>query len=330
MRRRDFIVLLAGAVTAQPLAAHAQPAHAVPKVGWLKIQGAAHTPDQLQAFREGMRQLGLVEGRDYAIEERYANGDETRLPALAADLVSSGVSIILATSQPSIAAAARVTKTVPVIGRMVDDPVAGGFARSLGRPGGNVSGIYAMTEEMNPKRLGLLKEVVPSIRHVGVLLRSDFPSRQIAAHDWQVAVEGAGQLDLELVALDAHTQDDLRAAFDQAATSKIEGIVTFRNPTVVTYIDLIAELCRQRRIPAVFDAREYVDAGGLMSYGPNIDAIYRQLATYVVQLLHGTPPAELPIQQPTTFELVVNKHTADAIGIALPQSLLALADNVIQ
>ena len=155
---------------------HAQQPKQLPKIGWLKIQGRQHTPDQLQAFREGMRALELVEGRDYEIEERYADGDEARLPNLATELLKAGVSVILATSQPSIIAAARVTRTVPVIGRMVDDPVADGMAQSLARPAGNVTGIYTMTEELNPKRLSLLKEAVPSVHRVGVLLRRDFPN----------------------------------------------------------------------------------------------------------------------------------------------------------
>jgi putative tryptophan/tyrosine transport system substrate-binding protein len=163
-----------------------------------------------------------------------------------------------------------------------------------------------MAEELNPKRLALLKEVAPSAHRIGVLLRSDFPNKEIAEHDWQVAKEAARQLELELLALNADTADDLTAAFEQASTNNVGGIITFRNPTVVTYLKLIAELCRKHRLPAVFDAREYVEAGGLMSYGPNIDAIYRQLATYVGKLLHGTPPGELPIEQPRTFELVIN------------------------
>ena len=217
-----------------------------------------------------------------------------------------------------------------MIGRMVDDPVATSMAQSLGRPGGNITGIYSMAEELNPKRLALLKEVAPSVRRVGVLLRSDFPNKEIAGHDWQVAKEAARELELELFALNADTADDLSAAFEKASTSKVGGIITFRNPTVVTYLSLIAELCRKHHLPAVFDAREYVEAGGLMSYGPNIDAIYRQLATYVGKILHGTPPGELPIEQPTSFELVINKGTADTIGVALPPSLLATADDVIK
>jgi len=329
VRRRQLIMLIGGAAATWPLAARAQSAHPVPKVGWLKIQGREHTPDQLEAFREGVKALGLVEGRDFVLEERYADGDGSLLPGLATELLSAGVTIILATSQPSIAAAARVTRTVPVIGRMVDDPVADGMAQSLARPGGNITGIYTMTEEMNPKRLALLKEAVPMIRRVGVLMRQDFPSANIARRDWQVAESAARQLGVELVALNVQTAADIRAAFDATPTPSIGGIITFRNPAVVTYLDLIAGLSRKYRLPAVFDAREYVEAGGLMSYGPNIDLVYRQLAAYVQKLLRGAPAGELPIERPTAFELVINKRTADEIGVALPIELLARADKVI-
>jgi putative ABC transport system substrate-binding protein len=213
---------------------------------------------------------------------------------------------------------------------MVDDPVVDGMAQSLARPGGNVTGIYTMTEEMNPKRLALLKEAVPQVQRVGVLMRQDFPRVSIARRDWQNAELAAHQLEVELVALNVQTADDIRAAFDATSTQSIGGIMTFRNPTVVTYLDLIAGLSRKHRLPAVFDAREYVEAGGLMSYGPNIDEVYRQLAGFVSKLLHGTPLGELPIEQPTSFELVINKRTADDIGLSIPESLLIRVDKVIK
>jgi len=325
--RRKLVIALGAGALAAPLAPFAQQRGKVWRIGWLKIQGPRHTPGQLQAFREGMRALGLVEGRDYVLEERYADDDGAQLPSLAAGLLGTGVSIIVATSQPSIAAAARVTKRVPVIGRMNDDPVANGMAQSLARPGGNVTGIYAMTDELIPKRLALLKEVAPSVHRVGVLLRHDWLNTE---HDWQVLVAAARQLELELLALNARSADDLTSAFEQALAKNVDGIITFRNPTVVTYLKLIAELCRKHRLPAVFDAREYVVAGGLMSYGPNIDAIYRQLATYVDKILHGASPSELPIEQPTKFELVVNMKTAKALAIKIPESILVRADKVIE
>lgn len=329
MRRRDFFHTVGGAV-AWPLAAPAAwsaNSRSPAKIGWLKIQGPRHTPDQLKSFREGMSALGHIEGRDYVLIERFAEGMEARLPGLASELIDLGVRLILATSQPSIAAAGRVTKTVPIIGRINDDPVDNGMAKSLARPGGNISGVYSLAEELTPKRLSLLKEVAPSVRRVGVLLRDDWPS---AKRSWLAAEVAAQQLGLELVAFNTRSADELTTAIDEAAAKHIDGIITFRNPTVVTYLKLIAEQCRKRRLPAVFDAREYVDAGGLMSYGPNIDGIYRQLARYAADLLNGTLVGNLPIEQPTQFELVVNQKTAKALGLTVPPTLLARADKVIE
>ena len=329
MRRRDLITLLAGAAAAWPHAVRAAAGAGaeVPRIGWLKIQGPGHTPDQLKAFREGMRALGLVEGRDFVLVERYADSRESRLPELATELLRARVHLILATSQPSIAAAARVTKTVPVVGRMNDDPVANGMAKSLARPGGNITGVYTLAEGLNPKRLALLKEAVPSLRRVGVLLRDDWPN---ARHAWQAAETAAHQLGLELVALNARTADELTVVLDATSAKHIEGVLTFRNPTVVTYLKLVAELCRKHRLPAIFDDREYVEAGGLMSYGPNIDAVYRQLASYAAKLLNGASAAEIPIEQPTALEMVINRRTADTIGVSLSAGILARADQVIE
>ena len=324
--RRRFLAALPGFLISARVS-RALAAEPPARIGWLKIQGPRHEPDQLQAFREGMRARGLVEGREYVLEERYADNDAARLPDLASELLRAGVRIIVATSQPSIVAAARVTKTVPVIGRMNDNPVVNGMARSLARPGGNVTGIYALTEDLNAKRLSLLKEALPRLRRVGVLLQ---PRWSNAEHDWQIMLEAAQELGVALRALNVGSADDIRKAFERASKEDIGGIMTFRNPTVVTYLKLIAGLCLKRRLPAVFDAREYVDAGGLMSYGPNIDAMYRQLAGYANRLLHGARPSELPIEQPTIFELVINKRAADAIDITLPSNLLARADTVIE
>ena len=326
MRRRDVIVGIGSAV-AWPITAPAWSAGSAAKIGWLKIQGPRHSPDQLKAFREGMDALGQVEGRNYLLVERYGEDKEARLPDLAAELIDLDVRLILATSQPSVAAAARVTKTVPIIGPLNDDPVENGMARSLARPGGNISGVYSLAEELTPKRLSLLKQLVPSALRVGVLLRDDWPNAKRA---WQAEEEAAKQLGLELVALNARSAGDLAAALSEAGAKHLDGIIAFRNPTVVTNLKLIAEQCRKLRLAAVFDAREYVDAGGLMSYGPNIDAIYRQLARFAVKLLNGTSVGEIPIEEPTKFELVINRHTADAIGIRLSPDLLMSADQVIE
>ena len=325
MKRRDVIVCLSSAVVWAFAVPRAWGAGSPAKIGWLKIQGPRHSPDQLKAFREGMGALGQIEGRDYVLIERYAEDKEARLPDLAAELVGLDVRLILATSQPSIAAAARVTNTVPIIGRFNDDPVENGMAKSLARPGGNISGVYSLAEELTPKRLSLLKEVVPSAVRVGVLLRDDWPN---ATRDWQTAEEAAKKLGLELVAMNARSAGELAADLSEASAKRLDGIITFRNPTVVTNLKLIAEQCRQLRLPAVFDAREYVDAGGLMSYGPNINAIYRQLARFAVKLLNGTSAGGIPIEEPTKFELVINRRTADAIGIRLSSDLLMSADQI--
>src|ERR1700757_900403 len=308
MRRRDVLVWIGCAVTWPISAPGAWSAGSPAKIGWLKIQGPRHSRDQLEAFREGMGALGQIEGRDYILIERYGEDEGARLRDRAAQLVGLDVRLILATSQPSIAAAARVTKTVPIIGRLNDDPVENGMAKSLARPGGNISGVYSLAEELTPKRLSLLKEVVPSALRVGVLLRDDWPNAKRA---WQTGEEAAKQLDLELVALNARSAGDIAAALGDAGGRHLDGLITFRNPTVVTNLKLIAEQCRKLRLPAVFDAREYVDAGGLMSYGPNIDAIYRQLARFAVKLLNGASAGEIPIEEPTKFELVINRRTAN-------------------
>ena len=327
MRRRDAIVWIGSAVAWSTTAPGAWSAGLPAKIGWLKIQGPRHSPDQLKAFREGMSALDQIEGRDYVLVERYGEDKEARLPDLVMELVSLDVRLILATSQPSVAAAARVTKTLPIIGRLNDDPIANGMAKTLARPGGNISGVYSLAEELTPKRLSLLKEVVPSALRVGALLRDDWPNAKQA---WQTAETAAKQLGLELVALNARSTGDLAAALSEAEEKHLDGIITFRNPTVVTNLKMIAEQCRNLRLPAVFDAREYVDAGGLMSYGPNIDAIYRQLARFAVKLLNGTSAGEIPIEEPTIFELVINRRTADAIGTRLPPDLLMSADKVIE
>jgi putative ABC transport system substrate-binding protein len=324
--RRNVLAILVGLCVAGRVGQGAA-GDPPPRIGWLKIQGPRHSPSQLQAFREGMLSQGLVEGRDYVLEERYASNDSVRLPGLATELVRAGVRIIVATSQPSILAAARVTKSVPVIGRMNDNPVLTGLAQSLARPGANVTGIYALTEELNLKRLSLLHEAVPKLRRVGVLIQ---PNWSTAEHDWRVLLPAAQRLGIEIRALHVRSADDIAAALEQASTQDIGGIMTFRSPTVVTHLKLLAELCRKRRLPTVFDAREYVEAGGMISYGPNLDAIYRHLAGYAARLLHGSSPGELPIEQPTIFELVVNKRTADALDVSLPPDVLARADKVIE
>jgi putative tryptophan/tyrosine transport system substrate-binding protein len=330
MRRREFITLLGG-TAAGGLATSAAPAWAqvprLPKIGWLKIQDKNHTPGQLKAFLDGLRALGQIEGQSFEIEARFADGNRARLPKLAEGLVQAGVSVILATSQPSIEAGWRVTQSVPIVGRMNDDPVLTGFAKSLARPGGNFTGVYSLLEAMTGKRLELLRQAVPSLRRVGALLTLDHGDTR----RWLVETEKAAQqLALEIQVMDVRAANDLGGVFAQAAAHGINGLLSFRNPIIVTNYQRVVELCSQYRLPGIFDAREFVDVGGFMSYGPNLDDIYRLLASHVDQILKGAKPGAIPIEQPTKFELVINLKTAKALSITVPPSLLTSADGVIE
>ncbi|MGB8043892.1 MAG: ABC transporter substrate-binding protein [Pseudolabrys sp.] len=330
MKRREFITLLGGTALGS-LATSAAPAWAQvakpPKIGWLKIQDKNHTPGQLKAFLDGLRALGQIEGQSFEIEARFADGNRARLPKLAEELVQAGVSVILATSQPSIEAAWRVTQSIPIVGRMNDDPVLTGFAKSLARPGGNFTGVYSLVEAMTGKRLELLRQAVPSLRRVGALLTLNHGDTR----RWLMETEKAAQqLALEIQVMDVHAANDLGGVFAQAVAHGINGLLSFRNPIIVTNYHRVVELCNQYRLPGIFDAREFVDVGGFLSYGPNLDDIYRLLASHVDRILKGAKPGAIPIEQPTKFELVINLKTAKSLGITVPPSLLTSADGVIE
>jgi putative ABC transport system substrate-binding protein len=323
------MMILGGATVA--LSARVAPARAqpmrLPKVGWLKIQSRTDTPSWLTEFRAGLRALGLVEERSFVLEERYADGDASRLAPLAEELVRAEVSVIVATSQPATDAARRVTQAVPIVGRMTDDPVQTGTARSLARPGGNVTGIYSLLEEMSALRLALLHEAVPSRHRIGALLTLD----RGATRHWLAETEAAARkLGLILETMDVRAASELPRAFAEAAGRRVEGVIAFRNPTIVTHARQVVELANRHRMASIFESRDYVETGALLSYGPNLDAIFRDAATYVSKILLGAKPADLPIEQPTRFELVVNLKTAKALGISIPQSILLRADEVIE
>lgn len=330
MKRREFITLLGGTALGS-LATSAAPAWAQvakpPKIGWLKIQDKNHTPGQFKAFLDGLRALGQIEGQSFEIEARFSDGNRASLPKLAEELVQAGVSVILATSQPSIEAAWRVTQSIPIVGRMNDDPVLTGFAKSLARPGGNFTGVYSLVEAMTGKRLELLRQAVPSLRRVGALLTLNHGDTR----RWLMETEKAAQqLALEIQVMDVHAANDLGGVFAQAVAHGINGLLSFRNPIIVTNYHRVVELCNQYRLPGIFDAREFVDVGGFLSYGPNLDDIYRLLASHVDRILKGAKPGAIPIEQPTKFELVINLKTAKSLGITVPPSLLTSADGVIE
>jgi putative ABC transport system substrate-binding protein len=321
--------LLFGApLTLYPCLVRSQPQGAWPKrIGWLKIQDRDHAPGQLAQFIAGLRALGHEEGRTFTLDGRFADGDASRLTGLAGDLVRAGADVILATSQPATDAARRVTQRLPIIGRMTDDPVSSGAAQSLSRPGGNVTGVYSLLEEMSGKRLALLKQAAPAVRKVGALLTLN---RGATAH-WLAETEKAARsLALDIHPMDVRTVNDLEGLFATAAEQGVNGLLAFRNPTVVTHDRRVIELANRHRMPGIFDAREFADAGAFMSYGPNLEAIFRRLAGYADRVLRGRTPGELPIEQPTSFELVVNLKTAKALGIAVPDPVLVSASELIE
>lgn len=327
MRRRAALGLLGGAMLAGTpgLRARAQPTPA--RVGWLQIQDARAMPGWRKAFRAGLIALGRTEGRDWTLEPAFADGDAARLDALARALVEARVAVIVATSQPALDAARRATSRVPIVARMTDDPVEAGAARSLAQPGGNVTGVHSLLEELSAKRLEMLRQASPSIRRVGALLTLD----RGATRRWLADTEAAARpLDLAVVALDVRGPDELEAAFARAAAERLDALLGFRNPTIVTHVRRVVELATRHRLPSIFDARDYAELGALLSYGPSLDALFGRLASYVDRILRGAAPADLAIEQPTALELVVNRRTAQAFGLTLPPTLLAAADEVIE
>jgi putative ABC transport system substrate-binding protein len=325
--RRTLLIGSAAALTWPASSLYAQGRKRPFKIGWLKIQDRHHTPGQLRAFIEGLAALGHQQGRDFVLEYRFADGDAKRLTGLANELVRADVDLILATSQPAVDAARRVTKSVPIVGRMTDDPVRVSAARSLHRPGGNLTGVYSLLEEMTSKRLALLKQAVPGLHRVGALLTLD---RGDTAHWLSEAQKAAKGLGLEIHTMDMHSAGELDGLFARAAERGVNGLLAFRNPTVVTHDRRVAELAIRHRMPSVFEARDFVDIGAFMSYGPNLERIFARLAGYVGHVLKGAKVGDLPIEQPTEFELVINLKTARVMGITVPDVVLVGANQVIE
>ncbi len=324
--RRSLLLAGAAAFGQSVIRADAQAARPK-KIGWLKIQDRSATPSQLGEFIQGLRALGHEEGRSFVMEYRFADGDASRLTALAEELVRSEVDLIIATSQPATDAARRVTQSIPIVGRMTDDPVRTGAAQSLSKPAGNVSGVYSLLEEMSGKRLALLKQANPHVSRVGALLTL---SRGDTAHWLSESQSAARQLGLDIYTMDVHTPAQLDDLFRNAADQGVNGLLAFRNPTVVTYDRRVVELAERYRMASIFDARDFVDVGGFMSYGPNLDVIFRRLADYADRILRGSRPGDLPIEQPTEFELVVNLGTAKRLGFNVASSILISANQIIE
>ncbi len=325
MDRRTFISSVAVGLFAAPLAAEAQQAGRPPRIGLLATRGGKTDP--LAALEQGLRDLGYVEGQNLLVERRFADGKLDRLPGLAAQLVRLRVDLIVASDPPAIEAATRATRTIPIVMRASDDPAATKLVVSLAHPGGNVTGLYSFAAELDAKRLEILKEAIPAITRVAVLW--DSASRD-SARRWQNIERAARALGLQLESLDVQRPEGLEEAFRVAAREKAGALITLRNPVVVIHRREVAELAIMHRLPSMYDERAFVEAAGLMSYGADLADLYRRAAVYVDRILKGAKPGDLPIEQPTRFELVINLKTAKALGLTIPQSLLLRADQVIE
>lgn len=318
-------VLLLGAVAA-PGSSHAQSA-GPPRVGWLSFNAATQFPAQIEAFRQGLRELGYVEGKSIVIETRFADARQERLLDLAAELLRSSVSVIVAANPPALQAAQQATRALPIVTRMSDDPVASGLVASLARPGGNITGVYSLVGELDAKRLELLRDAIPGLARVALLMNSATPGSAPRLAESEAA---ARRLGLQLQVLDATRPEALAPAFRSATAARAQALITLRNPVIVINLKRVVGLAAESRLPAMYDSREFVDAGGLMAYGTSLTELYRRMATYVDKILKGARPGDLPIEQPTTFELAVDLRTARALGLTIPPSFLQRADRVIR
>jgi putative ABC transport system substrate-binding protein len=325
-KRREFISLLAGGA-AWPLAARAQQP-AVPVIGWLHSGSPAVRRDQVAAFQQGLAEVGFVEGRNVAIEYRWAEDQLDRLPALAADLARRQVSVIAACGSPASALAAKsATTSIPIVFENAADPVRIGLVASLNRPGGNVTGVTNFSAELGAKRLGLLRELVPSATSIAVLVN---PARPGVDAQLAQAQEAARALGLPLHILHAGSERDFDAVFLTLVQLRAGALVIAADALFNDRRDKIVALARRYSVPAIYEFRQSVAAGGLMSYGTKLLDAYRQTGMLAAKILSGAKPADLPVMQPTKFELVINMRTAKALGIEIPISMQLLADEVIE
>jgi ABC-type uncharacterized transport system substrate-binding protein len=323
---RRLISGLCALLFALSVSAQAQETKKLPRIGYLSI-GDIRGP-RSNAFFQGLRDLGYVEGKNVLVEHR---GDpqrrEDRLPKLVDELVRLKVDVIVALDPPSAHAAIAATKTIPIVMRSTDDPVATGFVASLARPGGNVTGLYSETGELIGKRLEVLKESIPGISRVGVLWNPAFPT---GPANYRETEKFAAALRLNLQSLEARDPQDFAVAFRSATKKRSQAVFPLRNPLIVNERKRIAELAIGSRLPVMYDDREFVESGGLMSYGTNLAELYRRAAYYVDRIIKGTKPAELPVEQPTKFEFIINLKAAKQIGLTIPPNVLARADRVIR
>jgi len=324
MRRRDFIKVIAGSAVVWPLAARAQQ----PKVWRIGFLAAVPpTPVMLSALRDGMRERGYVEGSNLSIDVRWPQGTFEHDPSPVAELINSNVDVIVAWATPAVNAARRATSAIPIVMVGQGDPVGFGFIASLARPGGNITGLTNIAVDLGAKVMELFAELVPGMKRVGVVRNPNNPAVPVVLRETEDAVR---KLNMQVEVVDAQTSDEIERAFAQLSAKSADGVVLLPDPTVIEHSRRIAELAQSARLPTAFQRRENVDAGGLFSYGPDLNYQFRRAAFYVDRILKGEKPAELPVMQPTKVELVINLKTAKALGVTVPLIMQMTAEEVIE
>jgi len=316
-----FVLVVVGTV------AQAQQPARVPRIGVISASPLSANLARIKAFREGLGELGYVEGKSIVIEWRFLDGNADRLPALAVELTRLKVDVLVAFGPTSTHAAKEATKTIPIVMAQVNDPIGAGFVASLARPGGNITGLSIMAPELSGKQLELLKEVVPKLSRVAVFGTSTEPGNAQSVKETELAAKTLG---VQLQYLDVENPKDVDIAFRNAVRGLAHAIIFLQSPVFSSRRKPLAELAVKNRLPAVYPQTDYIDAGGLMFYGPSMSDLFHRTATYVDKILKGAKPADLPVEQPTKFEFVINLKAAKQIGVTIPPNLLARADRVIK
>jgi putative ABC transport system substrate-binding protein len=326
MRRREFITLIGGAAAAWPLAARTQQP-AMPMIGFLSSRSEIDSALHVAAFRQALSEAGYVAGQNVAIDYRWADGQYDRLPGLAADLVNRQVTVIFAGGGAAARAAKAATTTIPIVIMIGEDPVKFGLVASLNRPGGNISGVSTFNAVLGSKRLELLHELLPTVATIGLLVNPNYPSAGLEITETQVAARAVG---CDLIIFNASTESEIDAAFASLVQRRVGALVVTGDPLFVSRRDKVVTLAARHAVPTIYVQREFAVAGGLIGYGTSLTDAYRQVGSYAGRILKGVKVADLPVVQPTKFELVINLKTAKALGLQIPDKLLALADEVIE